>query len=56
MEQKKKSQNSNIGTRIYHVLKTFEDVQYGKDGLLKNSIETTVGNNLKLEPYLNSYI
>lgn len=41
MEQERKSQNSNIGTRLYHMLKMFEDVQYGKDGLLKNSIETT---------------
>lgn len=41
MGQERKSQNSNIGTRMYHVLKTFENIQYGKNGLLKNSIEIT---------------
>ena len=38
------------------MLKTFQNIQYGRNGLFKNSIKTLAGNDLKLEPYLNSYI
>lgn len=52
----KNSQSSNIWTRMYRELKTFQNIQYMEAmDYAKIVLKQLVGNNLKLELYLSPY-